>query len=354
MRKNKFMTATRLSLSAAFCFLGLSGLAHASHLPRVNFGQRLEPVGDKVIHGAGQTGQVFDAFAAYTTVVPNTPPAVYMDYRSIRHIRGEQGIDFRAQLERISSNLIIPQIGFNLKNVKRVAVDAQVAAGGYDSQISELVHFLINLGRPAYIRIGYEFNGNWNGYRPATYIAAFRRITNAIRAAGLNEVAIVWDISLDGDRNYLQWYPGDAYVDWWGVDIYSSSDFTNSTGEQFLSDALAHRKPVMIGESTPRYVGVLGGQTSWNNWFVGYFDYIRNHAVIKSFNYINWNWAPFPQWANWGDAQLQDNSVVAANYSSAVKDPVFLNRQPAVSLRAALGLSTDSTPTPKGKPHPAR
>ena len=35
----------------------------------------------------------------------------------------------------------------------------------------------------------------------------------------------------------------------------------------FMDNAGVHKKPVMIGETTPRNVGVLNGQTSWNQWF---------------------------------------------------------------------------------------
>ena len=43
-------------------------------------------------------------------------------------------------------------------------------------------------------------------------------------------VATVWDYSTDAqDLNYMQWYPGDTYVDWWGVNIFSGPSAPNST-----------------------------------------------------------------------------------------------------------------------------
>jgi hypothetical protein len=33
-----------------------------------------------------------------------------------------------------------------------------------------------------------------------------------------------------------------------------------------LAAADTHKKPVMIGEATPRYVGVTDGEASWNQW----------------------------------------------------------------------------------------
>ena len=66
-------------------------------------------------------------------------------------------------------------------------------------------------------------NGRWNNYSQPEYRAAFAKIHGALSQ---NEtlrqmVAIIWDMSCDesGERatEWKSWYPGDAYVDWWGV-----------------------------------------------------------------------------------------------------------------------------------------
>ena len=38
----------------------------------------------------------------------------------------------------------------------------------------------------------------------------------------------------------------------------------------------------MIGESTPRYVGVADGEQSWNNWYKPYFDMIYSSPQIQA------------------------------------------------------------------------
>lgn len=98
-------------------------------------------------------------------------------------------------------------------------------------QITMFLDGLQALAIPAYVRIGYEFNGSgWNGYLPASYKTAFQRITNMIRARGL-EVATVWDCSADGDANFMDYYPGDAYVNWWGINVFQASHFTDALGK---------------------------------------------------------------------------------------------------------------------------
>ena len=72
----------------------------------------------------------------------------------------------------------------------------------------------------------------------------------------------------------MQWYPGDEYVDWWGISLYSYNDFQSTTTVTFMTASMAHQKPVMIAESTPANIGVLNGQTSWEqNWFHRLFQF---------------------------------------------------------------------------------
>ncbi len=102
------------------------------------------------------------------------------------------------------------------------------------------------------VRFAHEMNGSWYpwGQQPAAYIAAFRRVSTAVRAAPASR--IVWspneaggypfplgdhgatpeqpdygllDTNGDGkltaaDDPYEPYYPGDEYVDWVGLSLY--------------------------------------------------------------------------------------------------------------------------------------
>ncbi len=49
--------------------------------------------------------------------------------------------------------------------------------------------------------------------------------------------------------------------------------------------AKARGRSVMLGESTPRFVGVLGGAVSWDAWFAPYFQMINSPEYsIQAFN----------------------------------------------------------------------
>jgi hypothetical protein len=47
--------------------------------------------------------------------------------------------------------------------------DGAVAAGLFDAQIDDFVTGLLSLDRPAFVRIGFEFNGEWNDYTPSSF-----------------------------------------------------------------------------------------------------------------------------------------------------------------------------------------
>ncbi|MEO0998002.1 MAG: glycosyl hydrolase, partial [Pseudomonadota bacterium] len=104
----------------------------------------------------------------------------------------------------------------------------QLVAGERDAEIRQLAVFAHRVDATILLRIGYEFDGAWNrGYQDAPrFVAAYRRIVDGLRAAGVTNVRYVWqgaasttDVVLDGGRHddIADWYPGDRYVDWLGL-----------------------------------------------------------------------------------------------------------------------------------------
>lgn len=68
-----------------------------------------------------------------------------------------------------------------------------IVAGERDANITQLGSFIRDVGAPVLLRIGYEFDGSWNGYDPVLYVQAFRRIMDRPQADGITNVASVWD-----------------------------------------------------------------------------------------------------------------------------------------------------------------
>lgn len=315
----------------------------------VNYHRKLEPDGRVVLHGAGQTDD--KTFRDYTMLLVQQRPMLYMSYLDLRD-------NIPAYFTRLNHDLnlypdyLVPQLGLSLnQGAATLHYDAAVASGSMDKQLADLCTGLKSLDRPVFLRIGYEFNAPWNGYAPDTYIAAFRHIATTLRACQANAVALVWDFAPAGGHNdYMSFYPGDDFVDWWAINLFDAPDLTGPTTIHFLNDAAAHRFPVMIGESTPRGIPVTTGAQAIHDWYQPYFDLIHRFPQIKAFSYINWDWRIYPQWSTWGDARIQDNPAVQSFYLHELNDPIY---QPAAGRDATLRIlhaeSLLTPPAPKQK-----
>ena len=104
---------------------------------------------------------------------------------------------------------------------------AQGAAGAFDGHFRDLASELVAGGyADAFIRIGWEFNGNWYRWAAQNDQAAFprywRRIAFAMRGVPGAQFRFDWNPTVaDGPTEAV--YPGDDVVDVIGLDIYNQS-----------------------------------------------------------------------------------------------------------------------------------
>ena len=309
----------------------------STYQPRDYFGAKLEPLSG-VLHGAGQ-GDNNATFLQYCTNVSPTKPMLYMCYISIDNTPtnlSKRGKFLKTQIDPLAPDVML-QLGlsFDGRNSAGKQIDSLVSLGNYDEQLDTVIAIMKRFNRPILIRIGFEFEGSWNAHKPSYYRSAFMRITDKIRAKSVN-AATVW-CSAGGSAGFkpltelYTYYPGDAYVDWWGVDVFSASEITDSRLATFLNEAKLKNKPVIVGESTPRLVGVLDGELSWNKWYSPFFNMIYQFSQIKAFCYINWDWAYWaalynqPSWANWGDGRIEQNPFVVEKFRKELKTSLFIH-----------------------------
>jgi len=156
--------------------------------------------------------------------------------------------------------------------------------GVQDSLIRSRAQSAKALGKPFFLRWGHEMNGNWypwdgfhNGANQAAttkYISAFRHIHDVFTSAGANNVLWVFSPNCDGvpGDSWNQWanyYPGDNYVDWMGVDGYNWGNvqttsvwrsFSNIFGPIY-SGLAANNKPIIIPETASAEGG--GDKAAW-------------------------------------------------------------------------------------------
>jgi len=284
------------------------------------FGAKFEPPDGRVLHGAGQSP---DAFKRYWGALPGTPPAIFMVYFGVHKLDIVE-----RQLDRYFEGYsdVIPQIGLTFAGKGPGGrTQDRLVEGKFDEGLRGMARALRDTKRPVFMRPGYEFNGNWNGYNPDVYIEAFKRIHRIFEEEKAENVAFIWCYAGGGNQYFMRWYPGDEYVDWWGIDIFMPRNITSRRTLRFLDSAIAREKPVMICESTPKNVGVLDGDESWELWFEPYFELVRSRNEIKGFCYINWNWANYERWSNWGDARIELNEDVLKRYREEMGKPSYIH-----------------------------
>ena len=163
------------------------------------------------------------------------------------------------------SEYSVIEIAWNFKNEGR-------GLSGIPQQgqkVTEAAKYLKSLNTPVLLRVGAEMNIWESKANPAEYIAVFRSIADIMRREAPN-VALVWSPNFVSSQglNYDMFYPGDSYVDWVGVSLYTSRYFmgnpnttdTNAaiygTGRyanpvsymKEIVDRYGNRKPIMVSE----------------------------------------------------------------------------------------------------------
>jgi hypothetical protein len=223
--------------------------------PSAPAGAKFEPANGDVYLGVstdiGRLG-VFDQAAGLTG---SQHPAIYDQYTTPD-----------GSVQPILTNAktrpdMAPMISWNLPMTSN-----QVTNGSQDSYLWAQAQAVKNYGGPVFIRLDWEMNADfypdWNlpGVTPAMFIAAWQHVYDIFQKEGATNAAFVWSPNLwDGPGNLSPdtWYPGDAYVDWLGVDAYPQSAVQSFilTGPGGLNDTAAfaaqHKKPLMVAEWAP-------------------------------------------------------------------------------------------------------
>eukprot|EP01084_Bolivina_argentea_P260577 440090_1 len=150
------------------------------YLVTISFGaHRLMPTDNSVIHCAGQSPEDFYNYSMYLD--KNTLPAMYMTYMDLNTTVSDINTDLTSLNNLLKSypsyQWLSLQIGLEFNGII-----TNVINGEYDAQINALIYNLeTTLSRPVWLRIGYEFNGQWNDYPKKQYISAYIHITNMLR-----------------------------------------------------------------------------------------------------------------------------------------------------------------------------
>ena len=161
-------------------------------------------------------------------------------------------------------------------NADDVSLD-KCAAGQYDETWRTLANQLAYYGLSwAYLRLGWEMDGDWYAWgapqgsgREASYAGCFRRVVQTMRAAQPgNQWKFVWNPTATWtDPAWLNAvWPGDAYVDVVGIDLYDQSWASGTYPYPSSCDSACR---------------LARQQTAWNG-YAWYLQTIRSFAAAHS------------------------------------------------------------------------
>jgi hypothetical protein len=114
---------------------------------------------------------------------------------------------------------------------------AAIASGRYDAYLRQFAARVRALRAPVALSFAHEMNGSWYPWgflhvQPETFVAAWRHVHDVLGAAGARRVIWVWTVAHtapQAGRLFAPvgpYWPGAAYVNWVGLDIYYSNPRT--------------------------------------------------------------------------------------------------------------------------------
>jgi beta-mannanase len=161
-----------------------------------------------------------------------------------------------------------------------------ITAGTYDTYIRNFATAAKNWAHPFFLNFDAEMNGSWspwgvltNGNTGADFVPMWRHVHDIFTSVGANNVTWVWTpnseygTATSGSYKPLSnLYPGDAYVDYTGLDSYNwGTDpgkpnvwwtFAQTIGPHYNTiTGIAPSKPFIIAETASTEYG--GSKAAW-------------------------------------------------------------------------------------------
>jgi hypothetical protein len=155
-------------------------------------------------------------------------------------------------------------------------------------------------GKPIMLRFAQEMNGSWApweqghvGSTPRSFILAWRHLVSIFRQVGADNVTWVWCPNINtGHLPFMQYYPGDRWVDWVGLDGFNWGGsigwrpFSEIFGGSYEELARRTSKPIVIAETGSGQTG--GDKAAWVTSALSrelpYFERVRAVVWYNAFD----------------------------------------------------------------------
>jgi len=196
-----------------------------------------------------------------------------------------------------------------------------IVSGSLDATIKARAAGAKQLAQPFFLDFAAEMNGDeaWSGNDAGLYVDAYRHIHDLFDAAGATNVVWAWcpnvtDVD-NGNAHTLDYYPGDDYVDWTGVDGYNWGGADWQSFHDVFKDIYpilaGKQKPIIIGEMSSSETG--GDKAAWIDAMIPALqqDFPLIRAVI---------WFDVNKERDW---RISSSSATEAAFKRMAADPYF-------------------------------
>jgi hypothetical protein len=237
---------------------------------------------------------------------------------------------------------------------------SDILSGRYDAMIHERALDVKALGAPVFLRWAWEMNGNWSSDDgshnnapgktdgPERYVAAWRHIHDIFTAAGATNAVWVWspnasDVPAASWNHWTRYYPGDAYVDWVGIDGYNWGTTQPWSSWTSLASMIgpiyadyAGRKPIMVAETAS---AERGGDKA--QWLDAVRDALKTHfRGVAALVYFDEN--KETSWA------VDSSADALRSFRALAQDPYFAARGARLLARTRQPPAPKPVPSPRG------
>ena len=209
---------------------------------------------------------------------------------------------------------------------------ADVAAGKQDTAIKKWAQEAKAFGHPFLFAPWWEMNGGWYAWgRSPDFIAAWRHFHDVVAGQGATNVTWTWVVNsiwYDPASDPSPYYPGDAYVDWTGLDTYNwgrnpaqPDKWINP--EQTVTPTLkiirevAPTKPLALVETASSEYG--GNKTDWVREMLT--TYLPHHPEIGAFLWFNWNFKKGEKRADW---PIESSAPAQQEFRKGIQSSLFV------------------------------
>ena len=208
----------------------------------------------------------------------------------------------------------------------------QIANGSQDAFIIQQAKDVKSFGYPLFIRFGAEFNiyqgkayegqPQNTAYRfaenPTDFVNAWRHYVDVFRAQNVSNAIFMWNPNFAdfGDHHYTEYYPGDSYVDWVGIDLYQYTN-TSDPASMIMGvyNEYSDQKPIAIAEWGTDWPNLHISDSDRARFVGALFDAVASLPQVRLVDY--WYYQDFKF-----DATNQPQTT--AMYSQKASDPRYI------------------------------